>query len=235
MPKLPMLETKASAAAPAIHGRISGRMMVPKVRVTLAPEARAASIMSPGRPTSPARSVMNTMGACWTPKSKMMPVRPMIGLGVPGGGAMPSMFSKVLDGPVRCSHDRAVTCGAMISGINRRKPSTLRVGRSVSATATAKGTPMASDSNAPKNAVSRVFHVARSTDGLARRSRKADRSSSPPGASAATTRRAAGSRPRTKISAITIRTAKRGPAVPAGRIPRSQPPGAVADRSDMEP
>ena len=61
---------------------------------------------------------------------------------MPGGGAIPSALSSTLDGPKRCSQDSAVTCGAIISGRRSRKPTGRRLGRSVIATATAKGAPI---------------------------------------------------------------------------------------------
>ncbi len=45
----------------------------------------------------------------------------------------------------------------------------MRPGRSVIATATAKGAPISIASTAPKKAVSSVCHVARNADGVARR------------------------------------------------------------------
>ena len=75
MPKLPMLETKASATPTVSVGVISGRMTVRKTVCVPAPAMRAASTASRGRLRSPARTVRKTSGACWMPSSSMMPSR----------------------------------------------------------------------------------------------------------------------------------------------------------------
>jgi hypothetical protein len=116
MPKLPIEDTKQSAKAAARNGASIGRPTKEKARQELAPQARAASITSPGMARRPARSVMKASAVCCTPSSRMMPSRPYIGLAEPGGGASPMDCSSAEDGPKSCSQASAVTCGAIISG-----------------------------------------------------------------------------------------------------------------------
>jgi hypothetical protein len=119
-----------------------------------------------------------------------MPSRPYIGLAEPGGGASPMDCSSAEDGPNSCSQASAVTCGAIISG-SRKATDRMRLPRmSVAPTRKASKPPSPSDRTDDQSATSNVLAVARTE---AVRLISVQKASSP-GAKAAISRRAIGTR-----------------------------------------
>lgn len=89
-----------------------------------------------------------------------MPPTEYSGCGEPSGGARPSAFRSGLEGPDICTQASAVTCGGIIIGSTKRKPSGPLPGISVSVNTKAKSAPMTSEISVPHRAVTSVYQVA---------------------------------------------------------------------------